>query len=171
MSSTIAGGDRWRSNPFDRGSPLPSPNPNMSQDRPRSAVLTSPPSASNPGHSRGHSFSPMSGSRIVPLQPTRPRSNSSKASQQSSNTFAPQFIKSEELQRSSDGVGGIEGENDFSGKRYVWLRDQQLAFVRGWVVEELDDSRLLVQCDNGTVRGNDSDQAVASADSCIATRG
>lgn len=48
-------------------------------------------------------------------------------------------------------IRGIEGENDFSGKRYVWLRDPQSAFVRGWVVEELSGDRLLVQCDNGSV--------------------
>lgn len=46
---------------------------------------------------------------------------------------------------------GIEGENDFSGKRYVWLRDADAAFIRGWVVEELDGGRLLVQCDDGNV--------------------
>ena len=48
-------------------------------------------------------------------------------------------------------IRGIEGENDFSGKRYLWLRDPQSAFVRGWVVEELGGDRLLVQCDNGSV--------------------
>lgn len=46
---------------------------------------------------------------------------------------------------------GIEGENDFSGKRYVWLKDPQTAFVKGWVVEELEGGRLLVQCDDGSV--------------------
>ena len=49
-------------------------------------------------------------------------------------------------------VGGIEGENDFSGKRYFWLRDVQSAFTKGWVVEELDGGRLLIQCDDGSVR-------------------
>jgi myosin protein heavy chain len=44
-------------------------------------------------------------------------------------------------------VKGIEGENDFSGKRYVWLKDAQQAFVKGWVVEELGRNRILVQCD------------------------
>lgn len=46
---------------------------------------------------------------------------------------------------------GIEGENDFSGKRYVWLKDPHVAFVKGWVVEELEGGRLLVQCDDGSV--------------------
>lgn len=49
-------------------------------------------------------------------------------------------------------VDGIEGENDFSGKRYVWLRDPKTAFVKGWIVEELGGDRILVQCDDGTVR-------------------
>lgn len=53
--------------------------------------------------------------------------------------------------RNQDTVEGIEGENDFSGKRYVWLKDPQTAFVRGWIVEEMDGNRLLVQCDDGTV--------------------
>ena len=79
------------------------------------------------------------------------RSNSTRVIHQSSNTFAPKFIKTEESQRVGDKIGGIEGENDFSGKRYVWLRDPQSAFVRGWVVEELRAGRLLVQCDDESV--------------------
>ena len=46
--------------------------------------------------------------------------------------------------------GIVEGENDFSGKRYVWLHDPKNAFVRGWVVEEVPGGKLLVQCDDGT---------------------
>lgn len=64
-------------------------------------------------------------------------------------TFAPQFI-SDDSQEAPRLGGIVEGENDFSGKRYVWLRDPTTAFVRGWVVEELPDGRILVQCDNGT---------------------
>ncbi len=56
------------------------------------------------------------------------------------------------MRRNSDMVKGIEGENDFSGKRYVWLKDPQVAFVRGWIVEDLDNNRILVQCDDGSVR-------------------
>lgn len=55
------------------------------------------------------------------------------------------------MQNAPQLVRGIEGENDFSGKRYVWLKDQDKAFVRGWVVEELDDNQLLVECDGGNV--------------------
>jgi hypothetical protein len=48
-------------------------------------------------------------------------------------------------------VKAMEGENDFSGKRYVWLKDPQTAFVKGWVVEELENNMILVQCDDGSV--------------------
>jgi myosin protein heavy chain len=48
-------------------------------------------------------------------------------------------------------VKSIEGENDFSGKRYVWLKDPQEAFVKGWVIEELEGNKILVQTDNGAV--------------------
>jgi hypothetical protein len=71
-------------------------------------------------------------------------------------TFAPQFI-SEDGQETPRLGGIVEGENDFSGKRYVWLRDPTTAFVRGWIVEELPDGRLLVQCDNGTQQEVDAD--------------
>jgi myosin heavy chain 9/10/11/14 len=55
------------------------------------------------------------------------------------------------MRKQVDIVNGIEGENDFSGRRYVWLKDPQAAFVKGWVVEELPGNRLLVQCDDGSV--------------------
>lgn len=54
-------------------------------------------------------------------------------------------------------VRGIEGENDFSGKRYVWLRDAEKAFIKGHVIEELPDNFLKVQCDDGQIRDVPSD--------------
>lgn len=81
-----------------------------------------------------------------------------------SNTFAPSFIKTEEARRGSDTVKGIEGENDFSGKRYVWLKDPQAAFVKGWVVEELADNKILVQCDDGTVTMSQCPKQLMDAD-------
>lgn len=78
--------------------------------------------------------------------------NTSKGDTPQTSTFAPSFIKKEGSRRNSDTVvEGIEGENDFSGKRYVWLKDPKIAFVKGWVVEELGGNRILVQCDDGTV--------------------
>jgi myosin heavy chain 9/10/11/14 len=82
----------------------------------------------------------------------------SKSSAPNSSTFAPSFIKTEDLRRSIDVVRGIEGENDFSGKRYVWLRDAETAFVKGWVVEDLPNGKILVQCDDGTVSPTASSQ-------------
>ena len=153
MSTTAASGARWRNNPFDRGSPSPSPGPTAPGARPMFSVITSPPGTSNPaGHSRNQSCSTLNGSALAPLQLSRQRSNSTRGSHHASNTFAPQFIKTEESQRTGDKIGGIEGENDFSGKRYVWLRDPQVAFMKGWVVEELSTNRLLVQCDDGSQR-------------------
>lgn len=73
-----------------------------------------------------------------------------------SSTFAPSFIKTEELQRregsGSDAVSSIDGENDFSGKKYVWLKDPHTAFVKGWIVDELEGGMLRVQCDDGSQR-------------------
>jgi len=77
----------------------------------------------------------------------------------STSTFAPSFIKTEEMRKPTDIVNGIEGENDFSGKKYVWLKDPQTAFVMGWVVEGLEGNRLLVQCDDGSVREGFFDSA------------
>lgn len=152
MAASATSGPRWRNNPFNRESSSPSPNPLMSNSRPKSAVFTSPPGALSSGvHSRNQSFSAFGGSSLAPVQVSRQRSNSSRSTNQTSNTFAPQFIKVAELQREDERVGGIEGENDFSGKRYVWLRDPLSAFIKGWVIEELDGGRLLIQCDDGSV--------------------
>jgi myosin protein heavy chain len=78
-------------------------------------------------------------------------SSNSKTGTPTSNTFAPSFIQSEDMKRGAEVVRGIEGENDFSGKRYVWLKDPQTAFVKGWIVEELGNNQILVQCDDGSV--------------------
>ena len=152
-----------RSNPFSRtGSQSPGPSPS-SHSRAKSVVLSSPLAGHQtlPSHQRNQSFSNL-GNLVSPANSSnygssnhnslvRHRSNS-KATLNSSNTFAPSFIKTEEVQRGSETVQGIEGENDFSGKRYVWLKDPQTAFVKGWVVEEMEGGQILVQCDDGSVR-------------------
>ena len=129
--------------------PSPSQGTSSPQPRPKSAIIT-------PSHglesARGHLRNPS----VSQLSPTfspsgnRDRSNSAKNSP-SSGTFAPSFIKSEELRRGADQIRGLEGENDFSGNKYVWLRDTEKAFVRGLVLEELEGDRLLVQSDDGDV--------------------
>ena len=90
---------------------------------------------------------------LQPSSTSRHGRGYSRESTPTSNTFAPSFIKTEEARKqpNADAVRGIEGENDFSGKRYVWIKDPQTAFLKGWVVEELGGNRILVQCDDGTV--------------------
>lgn len=151
-----------RRNPFARvGSPSASPAPG-SPGRPKSAFFAQSPLATTasppvahtpPSHNRTQSHSSLG----VVLAPTtgngsRHHRESSKSGTPNSTTFAPSFIKTEDMRRSIDVVKGIEGENDFSGKRYVWLKDPQTAFVKGWVVEELGGGRILVQCDDGSVK-------------------
>ena len=153
MAAAAHGGTRLRNNPFARDSPSPSSAP--SRVRPTSEIITSPHGASNiSSHGRTQSFSPLGSAHLVNLSTGRSRAGSVRthSHSQSTTTFAPQFIKSAKSQRAGEGYGGIEGENDFSGKRYVWLRDPNVAFIKGWVVEELGDGRLLVQCDDGSVR-------------------
>lgn len=155
MSAPAQNGPKWRNNPFIRNSASPSPGPTSSIRRPKSTIISSPLSEqpfSNMGHARNQSFSALY-SVPVPSRTgsIRTRSNSG-CNSTPAGTFAPQFITSDETEKGPERIRGIEGENDFSGKRYVWLKDPKTAFVKGWVVEELEDDRLLVQCDDGSVR-------------------
>lgn len=146
-----------RNNPFTRtGSQSPGPAP--SHGRHKSVVLTSPLAGTqNLPHTRNQSFSNLNTIMAPPNNTTASHTSlirhrsTSKPTLASSSTFAPSFIKTEEVRRGADTVQGIEGENDFSGKRYVWLKDSQAAFVKGWVVEEMEDGQILVQCDDGSV--------------------
>lgn len=140
-----------RNNPFSRTA-SPSPGPTIANGRPKSMIMSSPPSSDHsPTHSRHQSYSSL----VAPVASNNPllsrHRSSSKSGSSSSNTFAPSFIKAEAMQRGADVVKSIEGENDFSGKRYVWLNDPNTAFVKGWIVEELDNNKILVQCEDGTV--------------------
>lgn len=105
-------------------------------------------------------MAPTSSAPLVPLH-NGSKSTANRGGTPNSATFAPQFIKTEEEQKPEEKVDGIEGENDFSGKRYVWLKDTEKAFVRGWVVEDMPNGQLLVQSDDGsqlTVDANDVDK-------------
>jgi myosin heavy chain 9/10/11/14 len=122
--------------------------------RPRSAIYSSPLStpSSQPagGHARGQSFSTLNPAPTISRGFSgRPRADSKTTP--AAGTFAPDFIKQEEKQRAADQIKSIEGDNDFSGKRYVWVKDPVAAFVKGWVVEETADGQLLIQCDDGSV--------------------
>lgn len=150
--TAAAAGAPWRNKPFNRDPVSPNTAPNVGPSRPMSAILTPPSGTLSPtSHARNHSFSPLSGSNLAPARTSRQRSNSTRSSNQTSNTFAPKFIKTEEAQGKSEETSGIEDEHDFSGKRYVWLRDPETAFVKGWIVEDLENGRILVQCDDGSV--------------------
>ncbi|WPJ58877.1 hypothetical protein SMAC4_01243 [Sordaria macrospora] len=157
-----------RNNPFARNNAQPQQGPNVpGLGRPRSAVFTNPavpmmPSAAGPAagaapptpptHIRSLSHASSQPTLVQPI-PIRP---GQKSSLPSSTTFAPSFIKTEDMRKHADIVKGIEGE-DFSGKKYVWLKDPQTAFVKGWVVEELPENKLLVQCDDGSQREVDAE--------------
>lgn len=158
-----------RNNPFARATPTPTSQSGPGVGRPKSTLFSSPtqlPGTSTPpSHIRSRSSnSPApSSTPLVPLAPLattveapaaaprRPSRDTSKHGSFASGTFAPAFIKTEDMRRSPDAVSGIEGENDFSGKRYVWLKDPKQAFVKGWITDDLAGNRIRVQCEDGTV--------------------
>lgn len=154
LPSQVNGSSR-RANPFSRASLSPSPTPQSKHTRPKSAAIASSSSVYEKpqGHSRNNSESQVPSAPSAALQSSagRERPQTSK-NNVSSGTFAPEFIKTEELRRGADQIRGLEGDNDFSGNKYVWLKDREKAFVRGLVLEEQEGGRLLVQYDNGDVR-------------------
>ena len=148
LPSQLNGSPR-RANPFSRASLSPSPSPQPKHARPKSAVITSPGIHDEArSHSRNNSTSQISPTEL--RSPPRERPSAGK-NNMSSGTFAPEFIKTEELRKGADQIRGLEGDNDFSGNKYVWLRDHDKAFVRGLVLEEQGHGKLLVQCDDGEV--------------------
>lgn len=156
---------RWKNGTFGRGNGSPSPGPPPGHARSRSTIL--PPTmraGESAAHARHQSFADL-GMGSLERSISKRNSVSGRAATPTAGTFAPTFIKTEELDGATDRVGGIEGENDFSGKRYVWVKDADTAFVRGWVSEELADGQLRIQCDDGSVRPTVSQhQAPDSAD-------
>jgi myosin protein heavy chain len=145
-----------RNSPFARNASISSPGQNPS-NRPHSALISSPLAEAEPamGHLRHRSLTNLTSPTLGRSDTARSRSNSHRNSTPG-GTFAPQFISEED--NDALHLGGIvEGENDFSGKRYVWLRDPTTAFVRGWVVQDLPEGKILVQCDNGSQQEVDAD--------------
>lgn len=139
-----------RANHFSRNSPSPSPGPQVAPSRPKSVAFPqSTGDTEKKSHARNSSLSHFSS--VALGSNNHQRSGSLRHNVEVSGTFAPQFIKSEELRRGADQIQGMEGTNDFSGKRYVWLKDAAKAFVRGQVIEERENGHLLVQCDDGSV--------------------
>jgi myosin protein heavy chain len=76
----------------------------------------------------------------------------------STGTFTPKFINALNVKdsRPTDVARDLA---EFSGKRWVWLKDDKFGFVKGWVTED-NGATLQVRCDNeGSDRTVDS-QAV-----------
>lgn len=156
MSLTGLHSPARRESPFARNSATSSPGPQGGPVRPKSAIFSSSATAtptSTSTHAKHHSISTASPLAFQsPLHIRNGSTSSGRSGAASSSTFAPTFIKSEEMQRGADQIRGQEGDNDFSGKRYVWLKDPTKAFVRGYVVEESGSGQIQVQCDDGSVR-------------------
>lgn len=151
MSNPRANGVHHRLSPLDSTSNSPPPMGRPQHDRSQSYATPSGISPSRPSaHSRNQSFSPLS-TDMMANRPQLHRSGSVRTGAPMSATFAPQFIKSEDMQRHVGTSGIMEGENDLSGKRWVWVRDSERTFIRGWVVQEQDRSMLLVQCEDNSV--------------------
>lgn len=121
-------------------------------------------------HRRNQSASSVNAPALLDVPAPAPYRTELKHAPSKSSTFAPSFIKTEKLQRGAVEANGIEGEVDFSGKRYVWLKDPDAAFVRGWVVEEVADNKLVVQCDDGSV-GLSGLHSLATLTTITAARG
>lgn len=154
MASQAQNGPRWQRNSLFGGQDrTPSPGPPPGHARSKSTILGSTMSPTqSTGHASHQSLSDLGLSGTLGRSDSRRLRSGSVRNSTPAGTFAPKFIKAENLDGSAgDTVNGIEGENDFSGKRYVWLRDPEVAFVKGWVVEELPDGILKVQCDDGSV--------------------
>ena len=68
----------------------------------------------------------------------------------STGTFTPKFINTLVNTKDTRSTDSARDIAEFSGKRWVWLKDDQQAFVKGWVTEE-NGSTLHVRCDNESV--------------------
>lgn len=167
MASQAQSGPRFRNTPFGRTNGTPSPGPPPGHARSRSTVVPTTMSPTPATHARHQSFAELG---MGSLERSDSRRGSIRSSTPATGTFAQKFIKTEALDGTSEKVGGIEGENDFSGKRYVWVKDPQVAFVRGWVVEDLPNGFVRVQCDDGSVSISDYICTTPHADKTTAER-
>lgn len=81
----------------------------------------------------------------------------------STTTFAPSFIRTVEQLPGAGKIRGYDGEKvpshetidplggaDFSGRRWVWVKDPIVVFVKAEVIDD-QDGNLLVRYEDGTV--------------------
>src|ERR1700686_839737 len=98
---------------------------------------------------------------VFPKQVTSPKSQRPSTPQHAKNdstgTFTPKFI--ETLSSNARPTDAARDLAEFSGKRWVWLKDDKLAFVKGWVTDD-NGSTLKVRCDNESVERIVDSQAV-----------
>lgn len=159
MSAHAQNGPRWPrdSAPTARGRdemPWPGTPPPAHARRQSSFTPSplSPPAPAPIGHLRNQSLSDAGMGSLRRSGSARTAPTTTTTTTTPAGTFAPRFIDEAGPDGAADRAGGIEGENDFSGKRYVWVRDAALAFVRGFVAEEVAGGLLRVQCDDGSRR-------------------
>lgn len=160
-SSSPSNGQVSPPSPAAVAAPMPSSDlsiPSLSSSPPRSSVSSSSfpapsvPSISTPPNKVHRQSLSSLPSTLSTIPPRHNRSGS--APKGMPGTFAPNFIKSaDERRNSAASLGaGIAGEgSDFSGRRWVWVRDPEKAFVKGEVVLD-EDGTLTVRCDDGAVR-------------------
>ena len=81
----------------------------------------------------------------------------STSSPKTTSTFAPNFISAKNTTGSAQPGDEsayepttIDGA-DFSGKRWVWVKDPERAFIKGHVTEEDSEGNLTVLCDDHSV--------------------
>jgi myosin heavy chain 9/10/11/14 len=75
----------------------------------------------------------------------------------STGTFTPKFINTLDTKNASS-KDSARDLAEFSGKRWVWVKDNRLAFIKGCVVED-NGSTLQVRCENES-----ADRTVESQD-------
>jgi myosin protein heavy chain len=139
----MAPGSSWqqssvRNNVFSQQSPSVT-----GADRP------GPPPQAN-GHVRNNSSSKIMGAPGQLARADSHRRSQSLRSSGATGTFAPTFIKADVSQGGLARVERIEGENDFSGKKYVWVKNSDCVFIQGWITEGDSGEFSLIQCEDGT---------------------
>ncbi|KAF3902140.1 Myosin-11 [Orbilia brochopaga] len=111
---------------------------------------------SSPAISSPQTTTPSNTIRSSANGPFKGHNRAMSSANKTNTTFAPSFIKKADPGSSRVTSHGLEG-TDFSGKRWIWVKDPERAFVRGYVESE-EDNVLVVICDDGTERHVPADQ-------------